>query len=75
MAKKTAVKELEVSLFASPALRHPYVTLSFTLVFPQIRWSIQQVLEGLWYLHQKNIAHLDIKVCPAFDSLNLRVRV
>lgn len=28
----------------------------------QIRSSIQQVLEGLCYLHQKNIAQLDIKV-------------
>nr|XP_046238165.1 striated muscle preferentially expressed protein kinase isoform X3 [Scatophagus argus] len=27
----------------------------------EIRSSIQQVLEGLRYLHQKNIAHLDVK--------------
>lgn len=33
LAKKTAVKELEVSVFASPALRHPYITLRFTFVF------------------------------------------
>ncbi|XP_034402759.1 striated muscle preferentially expressed protein kinase-like [Cyclopterus lumpus] len=27
----------------------------------EIRWSVQQLLEGLRYLHQKNIAHLDVK--------------
>ncbi|XP_029696722.1 striated muscle preferentially expressed protein kinase isoform X8 [Takifugu rubripes] len=53
MAKKTAVKELE------------------------IRCSIQQVLEGLWYLHKKNIAHLDVKpenilmASPASDQIRI----
>lgn len=70
LAKKTAVNELEVSVFALPALRRPYVTLTFPPVFPQIRWSIRQVLEGLWYLHQKNIAHLDVKVCSARDAIS-----
>ncbi|XP_036071735.1 striated muscle preferentially expressed protein kinase isoform X3 [Oryzias melastigma] len=32
-----------------------------TVMELEIRKSIQQVLEGLRYLHQKNIAHLDIK--------------
>ncbi|KAK9523992.1 hypothetical protein VZT92_017863 [Zoarces viviparus] len=27
----------------------------------EIRWSVQQLLEGLRYLHQKTIAHLDVK--------------
>ncbi|XP_062417470.1 striated muscle preferentially expressed protein kinase [Pungitius pungitius] len=27
----------------------------------EIRWSVQQLLEGLRYLHQKDIAHLDVK--------------
>lgn len=33
MAKKTAVKELEVSLFVLTALHHPYIMLMFTLWF------------------------------------------
>lgn len=70
MAKKTAVKELEVSVIVLTALRHPYIMLMFTLLFfPQIRCSIQQVLEGLWYLHKKNIAHLDVKVRLACDVI------
>ncbi|XP_069554254.1 striated muscle preferentially expressed protein kinase-like isoform X1 [Brachyistius frenatus] len=32
-----------------------------TVMELEIRSSVQQVLEGLRYLHQKNIAHLDIK--------------
>lgn len=62
LAKKTAVKEQEVCVLASPLL-HSNVPLKFSLRLPQIRWSIHQVLEGLGYLHQKNIAHLDVKVC------------
>ncbi|XP_031707548.1 striated muscle preferentially expressed protein kinase-like isoform X2 [Anarrhichthys ocellatus] len=27
----------------------------------EVRWSVQQLLEGLRYLHQKSIAHLDVK--------------
>lgn len=33
MAKKTSVKELEVSMIVLTALRHPYVMLKFTLLF------------------------------------------
>lgn len=70
LAKRTAVRELEVSVFALPALHHPYVTLKFALVAPQIRRSILQLLEGLGYLHQKNIAHLDVKVCSARGAIS-----
>lgn len=33
MAKKTAVKELEVSVIVLTALHHPYIMLTFTLLF------------------------------------------
>ncbi|TNN70301.1 Striated muscle preferentially expressed protein kinase [Liparis tanakae] len=43
----------------------------------EIRWSVQQLLEGLRYLHQKNIAHLDVKpenilmASPASDLIRI----
>ncbi|XP_068446545.1 striated muscle preferentially expressed protein kinase isoform X2 [Clinocottus analis] len=43
----------------------------------EIRWSLQQLLEGLRYLHQKNIAHLDVKpenilmASPASDLIRI----
>lgn len=71
MAKKTTVKEVEVCVLLLTALRYHYVTwlLSlFPFVSRQIRSSVQQVLEGLRYLHQKNIAHLDLKVSVHLTS-------
>ncbi|XP_040888475.1 striated muscle preferentially expressed protein kinase-like isoform X2 [Toxotes jaculatrix] len=48
-----------------------------TVMELEIRRSVQQVLEGLRYLHQKNIAHLDIKpenilmASPGNDQIRL----